>query len=225
MTVDSFAGVNFSAHFGDMLAPGEVAADGGFQVIWDQAPPTNDKQIVKSIVLGGVQSKIAVKAKTTGAAPAVDTVALGFPGVFSLLATVFLPDSAGGAPLDTGPQDHDRGAIGLFDGSRQRCYAWTDQDAANPASCFAYISDTEALVKADHNSGSSGGLEASGAASYDGSDLKMTWSPNDAVAALWASVTIGNPASGSQERSETDALGMADSVASASAFSRTISPN
>lgn len=185
MTVNDFDGLDFSAHFSQMLAPGEVATGGGVQIIWDEQPPVSDKQILKVVVFGGVSSKIGLKTKSTGAAPAVDTVALGFEGAFSLFLTAFLEDE-----LAT---DHNRGCVGLFDGTNKRCYAWTDEDGANPASCFAYLSNTEGLVKADHNTGSTGGVEASGVPSYSGDDLLMTWNPNDADPMLWGHVTLGPP--------------------------------
>jgi hypothetical protein len=143
-------------------------------------PPTASVTVY-ALCLGNVLAKALVQAKPTGAAPAAQSIAAGF----APKAVLF-----GGTHQTAVGQDiNHRGFLGANAGAVNAAGAWTDTTAITPTNTKGISRIDVAAIKADN---ATPAVDASTAATLTSTGVDLSWTPNDAVAARFGALLIGN---------------------------------
>jgi sugar lactone lactonase YvrE len=146
---------------------------------WDEYPPDLK---VYSLYLGGMVANCGVDAKPTSAAPAAQVINTGMKAKAALLAShqdTVLNDDL----------DHLRFSFGVTDGTNHATIAGQVQDAVSTSNADQHFANNQALLKANNTVPTT---EASATAAFSGSNMNLTWNPNDAVASQVAWLAFGD---------------------------------
>lgn len=139
---------------------------------------------LSSLAIGGVRAKAACADKPTTAAPAMQTISVGFEPVAVLLSSV--QDIVRPAAVP-----HARWTMGFATAGGASAAALTDEDGAQ-TTAVTHRADTSAmLAKADNSAGTVDARAALAGFSSDG--FALVWNPNDAVATQFCFLAIGAP--------------------------------
>jgi hypothetical protein len=139
---------------------------------------------LSSLAIGGVRAKAACADKPTTAAPAMQTISVGFEPVAVLLSSVQDVVRPAAVP-------HARWSVGFAAAGGASAAASTDEDGVRTTAVTHRADTGAALVKADNSVGTVDARAALAGFSSDG--FTLAWDPNDAVATQFCFFAIGAP--------------------------------
>lgn len=193
----------------------------GFRVNFTHVPGT-EQQLVFSLLMAGTFRKKIFTFEKDASPDNQNSIALGHPGKFLMLASAMAPRNVP-ANVNDGIMTNNLGMIGLSDGMRHRVVGWTEQNGVATSNIRQFYSAAAAALVANNTSGTT---EALGVPSYSGDDLLIDWSPNDTQQIHFGGLSLTDSASGSaHDRPLTETAGLSDSITQVSSIQRTITPN
>lgn len=129
---------------------------------------TSGTFVVTTVALGGVLARAGFFDKSTAAAPAAQSIPIGFAPKAAILAGVHGTAAAAGVVSA-------RLALGASDGATEGVAAFFDQDAADPTQVTALSLTDKAFVKADI----SGAVLQAADAAMGTTGIDLSWTPNN----------------------------------------------
>lgn len=164
---------------------GNNGTNGQVTLNWDAVGAT-EVQIINLIALRGTFShKVGVFNKATGS-PWTNTISLGATPRAALVATA--AQVAMGTPNDA--NDHNRGGVGFYDGTRARAISWQDEHNVATSNIGGYVDDDGTILAISDNNTSSSNERLTPA--FSGQDVIFTSAIQEAVAYEVGYVLLGD---------------------------------